>query len=70
MYALLQLILHEKILPIYGLPQLLVCVCVCVCPQLFSHVRLFVMPWTVASLESSVCGIFQANILEQAAISL
>ena len=25
-----------------------VCVCVCVCVQLFSHVQLFVTPWTVA----------------------
>ena len=50
-----------------------VCVCVCVRahahPPLFSYVQPFVMPWTVAPLGSSIHGIFQANMLEQVAIS-
>ena len=43
------------------------CVCVCVCT--LSHVQLFVTPWIIALPGSSVCGIFQARILEQVAIS-
>ena len=47
------------------LPRL-VCVCVCVC--VFSHIQLFVTPWTVAH-GSSVHRISQARILEWITIS-
>ena len=40
----------------------------CVHAQLLSSVQLFVTPWTVAR-QTSVCGIFQARILEWVTIS-
>ena len=39
--------------------------CVYVC--MLSHVRLFLIPWTVAHQVPLVNGIFQARILEQLA---
>ena len=38
--------------------------------KLLGHVRLFVTPWTVAPLGSSIRGILQARVLEWVAISL
>ena len=37
----------------------------CVCPQLLSHVRFVVTPWTVAHQALLSAGILQARILEQ-----
>ena len=47
--------------------QMYVCVCVCVC--VFSHVRLFVTPWTIAHQVLLSMGVLQARILEWIAIS-
>ena len=38
------------------------CVCVCVCVQLFSHVWLFMTPWTVAGQAPLSMGFFQERI--------
>ena len=43
-----------------------VCVCVCVCVCVFSHVRLHVIPWTVAC--QAPLSVFLARILEWVAI--
>ena len=41
---------------------------ICATAKSFSHVWLFVTPWTVAPPGSSVCGILKARILEWVAI--
>ena len=58
---------------INGEDTVCVCVCVCVCARthmlsLFSHVQLFVTPWSVAHQAPLSMGIFQARILEWVAM--
>ena len=57
---------------IWQIPSVCVCVCVCVracaCACVLNCVQLFMIPWTVF-LQAALHGIFQARILEWAAIS-